>query len=79
MGLRTGKASRLTEVLEVTPLGGRKFLYLVRVHDRLLVVGVTPDRISSISEIYGDEIIGLNRRKLKEVLEKDPLKKFLPK
>ena len=32
-----------------------------------------------ICEIYGDEIIGLNRRKLKEVLEKDPLKKFLPK
>ena len=29
-------------------------------------------------EIYGDEVSGLNTRELKEVLEKDPMRRFVP-
>ena len=31
-----------------------------------------------VCEIYGDRITGLNEERLKEVLEKEPLKKFVP-
>lgn len=48
--------NKLTQVVEVMPLGGQKCVYLVRVVDRLMVLGVTNDGISSLGEISEDEL-----------------------
>ena len=48
--------NKLTQVVEVMPLGGQKCVYLVRVVDRLMVLGVTDDGISSLGEISEDEL-----------------------
>ena len=54
-GMVRGKGD-LSEVVEVTPLGRQRYMYLVRVVDRVLVLGVTQDTISALAEIPEDEM-----------------------
>ena len=48
---------KVSELVEVTPLGGKRYLYLIRVADRLLVVGAGGDRLSLLSEIRDPEVL----------------------
>jgi flagellar biogenesis protein FliO len=48
---------KVSELVEVTPLGGKRYLYLIRVADRLLVVGAGGDRLSLLSEIKDPEVL----------------------
>jgi len=51
-GKKTPVTSRkVTELVEVTPLGGKRYLYLIRVADRLLVVGSGGERLELLTEI----------------------------
>ena len=54
-GARPGVPGRRIEILETAPLGGRKFLHVVRVLGRHLVVSSSPDKISLLTEIYHDQ------------------------
>ena len=45
------------KVVGTTPLGPKKFIYLVEVFDRLLVLGVTDNQISNLTEIADTEIL----------------------
>lgn len=49
---RSNGGGRRMEVLETIPLGGRKFLHVVRIHGHHLIVGTSPDRVSLLTEIY---------------------------
>jgi flagellar biogenesis protein FliO len=48
---------KVSQLIEVTPLGGKRFLYLIRVADRLLVVGAGGERLSLLSEIRDPEVL----------------------
>jgi flagellar biogenesis protein FliO len=48
---------KLSELVEVTPLGGKRYLYLIRVADRLLVVGAGGDRLSLLSEVRDPAVL----------------------
>ena len=48
---RAGDRGRLVEVAEVLPLGGKKFIYTLRAIDRLLVVGVTSEKMQLLCEL----------------------------
>lgn len=48
---------KVSELVEVTPLGGKRYLYLIRVADRLLVVGAGGDGLSLLSEIRDPEVL----------------------
>lgn len=50
--LRSGRQGRL-RVAETLPLGGRRFLCLVEVPGKTLLLGVTEDAIESLTEIEG--------------------------
>ena len=54
-GIAKGRGE-FSEVVEVTPLGGQRYLYLVRVVDRLMVLGVAQDAISALGEISEEEL-----------------------
>ena len=47
--------SKLTEVLEVTPLGNKRYVFLVRIPGRVLALGATNDRLTTLAEIKGAE------------------------
>ena len=49
---------KVSQLVEVTPLGGKRFLYLIRVADRLLVVGAGGERMELLSEIRDPEVLG---------------------
>jgi flagellar protein FliO/FliZ len=44
------------KVLESLPLGGKRMIQVVRVHDRNLVVGVTGERIDLLTELSEEEV-----------------------
>ncbi|MFP4058102.1 MAG: FliO/MopB family protein [Candidatus Brocadiia bacterium] len=48
---------KVSELVEVTPLGGKRFLYLIRVADRLLVVGGGGERLALLTEIRDPEVL----------------------
>jgi len=48
---------KVSELVEVTPLGGKRYLYLIRVADRLLVVGAGGEQLSLLSEITDPEVL----------------------
>jgi flagellar biogenesis protein FliO len=48
---------KVSELLEVTPLGGKRYLYLIRVADRVLVVGAGGDQLTLLSEITDLSVI----------------------
>jgi len=50
------RRNRFTELVEVMHLGGQRYLYLVRVVDRLMVLGVTGEGISALGEISEEEV-----------------------
>ena len=55
---KTPSTSRkVSELVEVTPLGGKRHLYLIRVADRLLVVGGGGDQLSLLSEIHDPAVL----------------------
>ncbi|NOY77215.1 MAG: flagellar biosynthetic protein FliO [Calditrichaeota bacterium] len=56
---RRGNGSSLSHVtvLSTTLLAPKKFIYLVEVFDRLLVLGVTESQISNLTEISDPEIL----------------------
>ncbi len=57
-GAKSPTTSRkVSELVEATPLGGKRFLYLIRVADRLLVVGAGGDRLVLLSEIKDPEVL----------------------
>jgi len=56
------------EVIGTTPLGPKKFIYLVKVFDRILVLGVTDNQISNLTEIADAEVI----RKIKSATPDSP-------
>jgi flagellar biogenesis protein FliO len=47
----------VSELVEATPLGGKRFLYLIRVADRLLVVGAGGEGLELLSEIRDPEVL----------------------
>ena len=48
---------KVSELVEVTPLGGKRHLYLIRVADRLLVVGGGGDRLTLLSELKDPAVL----------------------
>jgi len=57
-GKKTPVTSRkVTELVEVTPLGGKRYLYLIRVADRLLVVGAGGERLELLTEISDPTVL----------------------
>ena len=57
-GVKAPTTSRkVSEVVEVTPLGGKRHLYLIRVADRLLVVGAGGDHLALLSEIRDPAVV----------------------
>ena len=48
---------KVSELVEVTQLGGKRHLYLIRVADRLLVVGAGGDHLSLLSEIRDPDVL----------------------
>ena len=48
---------KLSELVEVTPLGGKRHLYLIRVANRLLVVGAGGDTLTMLSEITDPDVL----------------------
>ncbi len=66
---RRGKGQSISQVTVVstTLLAPKKFIYLVKVFDRLLVLGVTDNQISNLTEISDPEI-------LQTLKNTDPLK-----
>jgi len=57
-GAKSPTTSRkVSELVEATPLGGKRYLYLIRVADRLLVVGAGGDRLVLLSEIKDPEVL----------------------
>ena len=57
-GAKSPTTSRkVSELVEATPLGGKRFLYLIRVADRLLVVGAGGDHLVLLSEIKDPEVL----------------------
>ncbi len=54
---KTLAGQQQVEVVGTTPLGPKKFIYLVKVFDRLLVLGVTDSQISNLTEITDAEVL----------------------
>lgn len=50
-----GTAKGGMKVMETLPLGGRRMVQVVRVHDRNLVIGVTSERIDLLTELNDEE------------------------
>ena len=50
-----GAAKGGMKVMETLPLGGRRMIHVVRVHDRKLVLGVTGERIDLLTELTDEE------------------------
>ena len=48
---------KMSQLVEVTPLGGKRYLYLIRVADRLLVVGAGGDKLTMLSEITDPDVL----------------------
>jgi len=48
---------KVSELVEATPLGGKRVLYVIRVADRLLVVGAGGDHLTLLSEITDPEVL----------------------
>jgi flagellar protein FliO/FliZ len=43
--------SEIIQILETRPLGGRKFLCVVKVRDEEILLGMTPDRIENLGRL----------------------------
>ncbi|MHC4944483.1 MAG: flagellar biosynthetic protein FliO [Planctomycetota bacterium] len=54
-GAAKGRRGRL-KIVESLPLGGKRMIQVVRVHDRNLVVGVTGERIDLLTELSEEEV-----------------------
>ena len=49
-GFLPQKKSELIQILETRPLGGRKFLCVVKIRDEEILLGMSPDRIENLEE-----------------------------
>ena len=57
-GAKAPTSSRkVSELVEATPLGGKRVLYVIRVADRLLVVGAGGEQLTLLSEITDPEVL----------------------
>lgn len=54
-GILPQKKSGLIQVLETRPLGGRKFLCVVKVRGREMLLGLSNDRIECLSQLPSDD------------------------
>jgi flagellar protein FliO/FliZ len=43
--------SEIIQIIETRPLGGRKFLCVVKIRDEELLLGMTPDRIENLGRL----------------------------
>ena len=53
----TGPGTKLTKIMDRTPLGVKKNVTVIQVADRILVLGVTHDRISLLAQIEDQESV----------------------
>lgn len=58
-----GKSTGRMRVLETLPLGGKRMIQIIRVHERTLVVGVTGERIELLSELPEEDMDTLQEEK----------------
>ncbi|WP_321367224.1 flagellar biosynthetic protein FliO [uncultured Desulfuromusa sp.] len=54
-GILPQKKNGLIQVLETRPLGGRKFLCVVKVRGREMLLGLSNDRIECLSQLPADD------------------------
>lgn len=50
-GFLPQKKSELIQILETRPLGGRKFLCVIKIRDEEILLGMSPDRIENLGRL----------------------------
>ena len=59
LGIKTGmgKRKRYLSVVDSVPLGSKKYIHLIKIPGKILVVGVTHEKIQTLSEITDKEMV----------------------
>jgi flagellar biogenesis protein FliO len=59
LGIKTGmgKRKRYLSVVDSVPLGSKKYIHLIKIPGKILVVGATHEKIQTLSEITDKEIV----------------------
>jgi flagellar biosynthetic protein FliO len=52
-----GRSRKLLQIVDHTPMGGKKSLFLVKVPGKHLILGVTNDNIGLITEVANEDIV----------------------
>lgn len=65
-GILPQKKSGLIQVLETRPLGGRKFLCVVKVRGREMLLGLSNDRIECLSQLPSDDTFAETLQQVEE-------------
>jgi flagellar biogenesis protein FliO len=56
-GINKARGKKYIHVIESIPIGAKKFLLLVKIPGKLLVVGMANDRINQLAEITDKEVV----------------------
>lgn len=59
LGIKTSinKRKRYVHIVDSASLGSKKYIHLVKIPGKVLLIGATPERIQSLSEITEKEIV----------------------
>jgi len=59
LGIKTGisKRKRYLSVVDSVPLGSKKYIHLIKIPGKILVVGATHEKIQTLAEITDKEIV----------------------
>ena len=59
LGIKTGmgKRKRYLSIVDSVPLGSKKYIHLIKIPGKILVVGATHEKIQTLSEITDKEIV----------------------
>ncbi len=59
LGIKTGMSGkkRYVHIVDAVPLGSKKYIYLVKIPGKVLLVGATSERIQSLTEITEKDIV----------------------
>ncbi|MEP9412108.1 MAG: flagellar biosynthetic protein FliO [Candidatus Brocadia sp.] len=59
LGIKTGMSGkkRYVHIVDTVPLGSKKYIYLVKVPGKVLLVGATNERIQSLTEITEKDVV----------------------
>lgn len=59
LGIKTGmsRKKRYVHIVDTVPLGSKKYIHLVKVPGKVLLVGATNERIQSLTEITEKDVV----------------------